>query len=136
MPTRARAAAAAARRVLAVDTRAVALPKQIPVSANLSPDEQRRATVRGMSKQVASVTFEIAEKGAAKTITLTAKAVKRARFAFRAPWFAPGDTVRVLVGKKEVFAGTLEPDARTMLDDARRTGSRLRPAMRTVEVAF
>jgi hypothetical protein len=69
-------------------------------------------------------------------VTLQAKGVRRGRFAFRAPWFAVGDEVRVLVGKKEVFAGNLQADPRTLLDEARRTGDRLRPALRVVEVGF
>lgn len=122
--------------VLEVDERAVTIPERVPVSASLSPDEQRRATVRAMQKQVASVRWRIDADGRKKTVTLQAKGVRRGRFAFRAPWFAVGDEVRVLVGKKEVFAGNLQADPRTLLDEARRTGDRLRPALRVVEVGF
>lgn len=119
-----------------VDERAVAVPDQVPVSASLSPDEQRRATVRAMQKQVASVRWQIASKGAVKTITLQAKGVRRGRLALRAPWFVVGEQVRVMVGNKERFAGALQVDPRTLLDEARRTGDRLRPALRVVEIVF
>lgn len=145
-------------RVLEVDERLVKLPERIGVPANLSADEQRRQTVRGMLKQVASVRWAITTKadkpagkpaakadpaatpsampGPTKLVTLSQKGVKQGRFAFRAPWFQVGDSVRVLVGKKELFAGVLQPDPRALLDEARRTGDRLRPALRVVEVAF
>lgn len=123
-------------RVLDVDERAVALPKQIQVSARMTPDDQRRETLRGMKSHVASVRWEIAQKGTTKTVTLQAKGVKKGRFAFRAPWFAAGDEVRVLVGKKQLYAGRLAPDPRMLLDEARRTGDRLRPAFFVVDVAF
>ena len=143
-------------RVLEVDERLVKLPDRIGVSANLSADEQRRQTVKGMLKQVASVRWAITTKadkpGAAtgakqgapagstpaptKTVTLSQKGVKQGRFAFRAPWFQVGDDVRVLVGKKELFAGVLQIDPRALLDEARRTGDRLRPALRVVDVTF
>jgi hypothetical protein len=108
----------------------------VPVSTSLSPDEQRRATVRAMLKQVVSVRWQITKKGEVKTVTLVGKGVKRGRFAFRAPWFAVGEQVRVVVGSKEVFAGALQVEPRTLLDEARRTGDRLRPALRSVEVTF
>jgi hypothetical protein len=122
--------------VLEVDERAVVVPEQVPVPANLSLDEQRRTTVRAMLKQVVSVRWQITKKGEVKTVTLQGKGVQRGRFAFRAPWFAVGDQVRVVVGSKEVFAGALQVEPRTLLDEARRTGDRLRPALRSVEVTF
>jgi dienelactone hydrolase len=122
--------------VLDVDARAVLVPDQVPVSSTLSPDEQRRATLRAMQKQVASVRWQITGKGAVKTVTLQAKGVRRGRLAFRAPWFAVGEQVRVLVGNQQRFAGALQVDARTLLDEARRTGDRLRPALRVVELVF
>jgi hypothetical protein len=122
--------------VLEVDERAVVVPEQVPVPANLSLDEQRRTTVRAMLKQVVSVRWQITKKGEVKTVTLQGKGVKRGRFAFRAPWFAVGEQVRVVVGSKEVFAGVLQVEPRTLLDEARRTGDRLRPALRSVEVTF
>ncbi|MEQ1729637.1 MAG: hypothetical protein ABL982_14795 [Vicinamibacterales bacterium] len=122
-------------RVLEVDERAVSLRESIPVSSRLSADEQRRATLRSMQKH-ALVRVQIASVGTIKTVTLQSKGVEKGRFAFRAPWFAVGDSVRVVVGKKEVFAGQLVPDPRTLLDEVRRTGDRLRPALRVVDVAF
>nr|MCU0867923.1 hypothetical protein [Planctomycetota bacterium] len=123
-------------RVLDVDERTVFVPNQVPVSATLSPDEQRRATLRAMQKQVASVRWQITGKGAVKTITLQAKGVRRGRLAFRAPWFAVGEQVRVLVGNQQRFAGALQIDPRTLLDEARRTGDRLRPTLQIVELGF
>lgn len=122
--------------VVEVDDRAVVVPDRVPVSTSLSPDEQRRATVRAMLKQVVSVRWQITKKGEVKTVTLQGKGMKRGRLAFRAPWFAVGDQVRVVVGSKEIWAGKLEVEPRTLLDEARRTGDRLRPALRVVEVAF
>ena len=122
--------------VLEVDDRAVFVPNQVPVSASLSPDEQRRTTLRAMQKQVVSVRWQIAGKGGVKTITLQAKGVRRGRLAFRAPWFTVGEPVRVVVGNKERFAGALQVDPRTLLDEARRTGDRLRPALRVVDLTF
>jgi len=109
---------------------------RVPVSTSLSPDEQRRATVRAMLKQVVSVRWQITAKGEVKTVTLQGKGVKRGRLAFRGPWFAVGDQVRVVVGSKEIWAGKVQVEPRTLLDEARRTGDRLRPALRVVEVAF
>lgn len=122
--------------VLEVDERAVVVPEQVPVPADLSLDEQRRATVRAMLKQVVSVRWQITSKGPVKTITLQGKGVRRGRLQLRAPWFAVGEQVRVVVGSKEVFAGVLQVEPRTLLDEARRTGDRLRPALRSVEIAF
>lgn len=122
--------------VVEVDERAVAVPDRVPVSATLSPDEQRRATVRAMGKQVASVRWQITSKGGVKTITLQGKGVKRGRLAFRAPWFTVDEQVRVLVGSKELWGGKVQIEPRTLLDEARRTGDRLRPALRVVEIAF
>lgn len=122
--------------VAAVDERAVVVPDQVPVSASLSPGGQRRATVRAMQKQVVSVRWQISSKGAVKTITLQAKGVRRGRLALRAPWFVVGEQVRVLVGGKERFAGKVQVEPRTLLDEARRTGDRLRPALQVVEIVF
>lgn len=123
-------------RVLEVDERAVVVPDRVPVSTSLSPDEQRRATVRAMLKQVVSVRWQITRKGEVKTITLQGKGVKRGQLALRAPWFAVGDQVRVVVGSKEIWAGKVQVEPRTLLDEARRTGDRLRPALQVVELAF
>ena len=122
--------------VVEVDERAVVVPDRVPVSTSLSPDEQRRATVRAMLKQVVSVRWQITTKGEVKTVALQGKGVKRGRLALRGPWFAVGDQVRVVVGSKEIWAGKVEVEPRTLLDEARRTGDRLRPALRVVEVAF
>jgi len=127
-------------RVLAVDERTVKLPERITVSAQQSPDEQRRETLRSMQKHVVSVRWAITTKatktGTTKTVTLQGKGVPKGRFAFRAPWFQVGDDVRVMVGTRQLFAGVLQPDPQALLDEARRTGDRLRPALRLVEVAF
>lgn len=123
-------------RVAEVDERAVVVPDRVPVSASLSPDEQRRATLRAMQKQVVSVRWQIASKGGVKTVTLQAKGVRRGRLQLRAPWFAVGEPVRVQVGGKELWAGKVQVEPRTLLDEARRTGDRLRPALRSVEIAF
>lgn len=127
-------------RVLAVDERTVKLPERITVSAQQSPDEQRRETLRSMQKHVVSVRWAITTKatktGTTKTVTLQGKGVPKGRFAFRAPWFQVGDDVRVMIGQKQLFAGVLQPDPQALLDEARRTGDRLRPALRVVDVAF
>jgi dienelactone hydrolase len=122
--------------VVEVDPRAVVVPDRVPVSASLSAEEQRRATVRAMSKQVVSVRWQIASKGARKTITLQSKGVRRGRLAFRAPWFVVGEAVLVLVGGKELWAGKVQVEPRALLDEARRTGDRLRPALQVVEITF
>lgn len=127
-------------RVLAVDERTVKLPERITVSAQQSPDEQRRETLRSMQKHIVSVRWVVTTKttktGTTKTVALQGKGVPKGRFAFRAPWFQVGDDVRVVVGTRQLFAGMLQPDPQTLLDEARRTGDRLRPALRVVDVAF
>ncbi|MEQ1633004.1 MAG: hypothetical protein ABL997_11575 [Planctomycetota bacterium] len=119
-----------------VDARLCAVPERVPVSARASLDEQRRATIRAMAKSVASIAWDVRSANDVKTVTLKSKGVRRVRWLFRAPWFAPGERVRVMVGTRAVFEGQLELDARAMLLDAWRTGERLRPVLRVVEVKF
>lgn len=120
----------------AVDERRCEVPAQIAVSANLSPDEQRRATIRKMDKAVASVRWAITEKQGTKIITLTGKGVRSGQLFLREPWFSPGEPFRVVVGRKTIATAQVTPDARTLLEEVRRTGDRQRPILSRIAVKF
>lgn len=123
-------------RIDEVDASKCAIPDRIAVSPRLSADEQRRATLRAMAGAVASVAWEITTKQGVKTITLHGKGVRRGQLSLREPWFARGDQVRVVVGGRTLFQGELTVEPRALLGEARRTGERLRPALRTVDMRF
>jgi pimeloyl-ACP methyl ester carboxylesterase len=123
-------------RVLEVDERRCAVPERVAVSARMSADEQRRATIRAMEKAVVSVSWDIAVVKGVKTITLKSQGVRAGQVMLREPWFAPGEHVRVVVGSRVVLDSQLAIDPRVLLAEAWRTGERLRPVLRLLAVRF
>ncbi len=122
-------------RVLEVDEQNVAVPDRVRVSARASADDQRRALLDALAKQVASVSWRVDTKGETTTFALTAKGVRRATLFLREPWCRPGTRVVVRAGKTRLDE-TLAVDPRALLEHARRTGERLRPAWRAIDVRF
>jgi pimeloyl-ACP methyl ester carboxylesterase len=114
-------------RITEIDAKKAAVPKRISVKAKATADDQRRAVIRSMRKAVVSASWRIREKDGVKTISLQGKGVRAATLFLRAPWFRPGDAVLVKARGKKVFEGTLSIDPKVMLEEARRTGSRLHP---------
>jgi hypothetical protein len=110
--------------------------KPIPVSPTASEDEQRRTTLRAWATKVARLGWNIEGKKDETTVTLTGAGVGAATVFLREPAFHPGSKVTVRAGSQPAWSGALVPDPRTMLSEARRTGERLRPALRAVEVRF
>lgn len=121
-------------RIDAVDEAKCAVPDRIGVPGNLSPDAMRRAVIARMSKALVSVGWRIARKSGVATITVTGAGVPRATLFFRAPWFTPGERVVVRARNATLFDGLLEIEPRTLLEEARRTGDRLRPALARIEL--
>ncbi|MEZ6195427.1 MAG: hypothetical protein R3F20_06840 [Planctomycetota bacterium] len=119
-----------------VDEKKTTVPTRIPVSARLSADEKRRQTIAKMKPAVASIRWSVKRDGDTTTLELTGASVERATVFLRAPWFTPGDRVVVKAKRKIVFQGKLEPDPRTLLEEARRTGERLRPALLRLPISF
>lgn len=119
-----------------VDERRVAVRQAIPVDGSLSADGQRRATIDAMAAKVAKLTWRIEEKKGETLVTLSADGVTAATLFLREPAFHPGRKVTVRAGTKAAFSDVLTADPKTMLAEARRTGERQRPALRTVEVRF
>lgn len=119
-------------RIDAVDEAKCAVPDQIGVRANLSPDAMRRAVIEKMNKSVVSVGWRIARKNGVATITVTGKGVPAATLFLREPWFARGERVVVRARNAVVSDGLVEIDRRVLLEEARRTGERLRPALARV----
>ncbi|MHC4077157.1 MAG: hypothetical protein ACYST0_01805, partial [Planctomycetota bacterium] len=128
-------------RVDRVNERQVAVPKRVPVRAGMSLDARRRATIAAINKKVATLTWTIktaakSEKGAksATLVTLRTKGVRACTVFFRAPTFRRGQNVTVKVRSKTVHRGPLLVDPKMLLQEARRTGERLRPAFAAVPV--
>lgn len=123
-------------RIDEVDDKRVDVPTRIPVSSTLSADGKRRATLAAMEKQVASIDWSITRTPAAATIELKATGVKRCTVLLRVPEFAPGQLVTLRAGRKLVQQGEIEVDRTTLLEEARRSGERLRPAITRIPVRF
>jgi hypothetical protein len=117
-----------------VEAQAVAVPSRIPVSARASPDEQRRATLRAMEDAVARVAWKLERGAGSATLTLRPEAIERLTVLVREDLAAPGDDLRIQLKSKTVFDGQVAVDARTLLEEARRTGERLRPVLTAVEL--
>jgi hypothetical protein len=123
-------------RVDAVDERRVAVPARVPVSASLSPDAQRRATIDAMAGKVVKLTWKIDEKKDETVLTLSADGVTAATVFLRDGAFTPGRKVTLRAGGKVAFSDVLAGDPKTMASEARRTGERLRVALRAIAVKF
>ena len=125
-------------RVDTVDERKVRVPKRVRVSAGMSGDGIRRAQIAAINKKVVTVTWNIktTEKGGKSTtvVTLRGKGVRACTVFLREPTFQPGQSVTVKVRSKTVWRKTLAVDPRHLLQEARRTGERLRPALVKVPV--
>lgn len=121
-------------RIDAVDERRTKVPARIPVSARLSPDEQRRATIQAMEKAVARLSWKLSEKDGIARLELGAEGIEALTVLCRCDRFQVGQRLQVLVGRKVVVDQTLAIDARAMLEDARRTGERQRPLIRSFAV--
>jgi dienelactone hydrolase len=118
----------------AVMANRVAVPKRIPVSARLSPDGQRRATIAKMAKAVASLRWSWSREDDKTRITIKPRYVRAYSVLLREPYVQVGDRIELRGGSKILYRDKLEPDLRTLLEEARRTGERLRPALRRVSV--
>jgi len=123
-------------RIDAVEERRVRVPRLIPVPSSLSYDGKRRATIRAMRGQVVWVAWTIKRARRRTTISLKSRGVTRCTLFLRAPAFKAGDRVRVRAGAKTVFDGPLRPEPRVLLEETRRTGERLRPAIARLAIAF
>jgi hypothetical protein len=112
----------------------VRVPSRVRVSARLSPDGQRRATLAAMQKKVASVAWRWQRQGTEVKLHLRPRRVQALTVFLRPPFARVGDRVEVEVGSKVRFSGVLEVDPRVLLEEARRTGERIRPAVARVPV--
>lgn len=121
-------------RITKVDPKRVATPKRIQVRAGAKPDDQRRAVINSMKKAVASASWNIRDKKDTKVLTWSGKGVRTATLFLCAPWFTRDDTVTIKARGKTIYEGPVGADARTMLEEARRTGARLRPVLRRFDV--
>jgi hypothetical protein len=110
--------------------------KPVPVSSG-SEDEVRRATVTAWAPKVAKISWKVEEKKDEIALTLVGDGVTAATVFLREPLFHAGRKAIVRVGAKApAFSEVLAADRKTMLSEARRTGDRLRPPLRAVEVRF
>jgi pimeloyl-ACP methyl ester carboxylesterase len=123
-------------RIDAVDQARVAVPARVPVSADLTPDGQRRATIAAMASKVAMLGWHIEEKKAETLLTLTPDGVSSATIFLREAWFKQGRKATVLARGRKLWSGVVAPDPKTVLSEARRTGERLRPALISVALRF
>jgi hypothetical protein len=89
-----------------------------------------------MANKVAKLGWKIEEGKDETVVTLTPDGVGAATLFLREPVFRTGRKVTVRVKGKAEFSELLGPDPRTILAEARRTGDRLRPVLRTVAVRF
>lgn len=121
-------------RVDAVDPARVLVPARVPVSASLSGDAQRRATIDAMTAKVAKVTWRIDERKDETLLTLSGDGVTAATVFLREPSFHVGRKVTVRAGSRMAFSGIVAPEPRMMLTEARRTGGRLRIVLGKVAV--
>ena len=113
-------------RVDAVDEARTTVPTRIPVSASLSEDGKRRKTIAAMARSVARVDWKITRKGHDVELVLKPSGVREQTVLMREPWFQPGDHVTIRRGRAKVHEAVLNPDPRVMLEEARRSGERLR----------
>lgn len=123
-------------RIDEVDPARVVVPPRVPVSASLSKDGQRRATVKAMEKAVVRLRWKVEDTAGGRVVTLDPDGVRAATLFLRAPWFEPGSKVLVKARGKTVYDAVLAADPASLLADARRTGERLRPALATIKLAF
>jgi predicted esterase len=122
-------------RIDAVDEKRVAV-RPVPVDASASPDAQRRATIAAMASKVAKLGWKIEQKKDETIVSLTSEGVPSATVLLRSPAFPIGRKITVRGPGAPAFSDVLTPDPRTMLADARRTGERLHPVLRSVTVRF
>ena len=143
-PPRGRLFADAARvenrwlRIDAIDEKRVAVPRRIPVSARLSPDQQRQATIRAMAKKVVSLDWRIDrnEKTKALKIKLKSRGVRRATVLIPASMIPLATNLQITGSKPAVRRHALELDPRVLLEEARRLGARLDPIVARYEISF
>src|SRR5690606_13341399 len=84
-------------RIDAVVQARVSVPARIPVSARLSPDEQRRATLAAMQKSVAAVAWRWQRRGRSVQLHLRPRHVESLSVFLRPPIAQLGDRVEVRV---------------------------------------
>lgn len=127
-------------RIDAVDEKRVAVPDRVPVDASASYDEKRRRTLKAYEKSVVKAQAKLAlgplEKNGppATSIALELDGVRAATVFLRAPFAESGRRVVVKARGKVLHDAPLEIDRATLLREVRRTGERLRPALRAVTV--
>lgn len=122
-------------RIDAVDPSKVKTPERVSVGAGASADEARRAQLKGMDPCVARLTTRrTSEKGRSVLAITEWSGVKAATLFLRHPEFVPGTPWIVRSKAKTLHDGPLSADVKTMLFDARRTGERLRPALRVFSI--
>ncbi len=122
-------------RMDAIDASRVKEPDRITVQPGLSEEELRRVRIKSVEKKVVKLTWSLeTAKGGASTLSVVPDGVTGFTIFLREPWFTPGQHVTVRAKGKTLFNGALVPDPQTLLSEARRTGERLRPTFRAIQV--
>ena len=124
-------------RIDAVDEKRVRVPSRIPVSARLSPDKQRRATIAAMRKAVARLDWKWStSKRGVTTLTLKSRGVREATVMIRRSMVAPRASLVIRAGKTRLGPTEIDVAPATLLRKARRTGNRLDPVVAGFVVRF
>lgn len=128
-------------RLDVVDAKRVVVPDRVPVDATLGYDEKRRRTIAAYAKSVVvlrpTITTTTDKSGVASTLLAFASdGVREAVVRLRAPFAPAGRRVVVRAKGVDAWSGVVAVDRPTLLREARRTGERLRPALRTVRLVF
>lgn len=121
-------------RCVRVEAKRVAVPRQIPVLASDSLDQQRRKTIRAMQKAVATVGWKIERQGTSTKVTVEPRGVPLLHVLLRRSDVSLPGTLEVKRGSTRVFRGAVAIDRAVLLREARRTRERRDPVIQMVEV--
>ncbi|MFO0982860.1 MAG: hypothetical protein U1E76_14205 [Planctomycetota bacterium] len=123
-------------RIEAIDEARVKIAHEVSVPAGASEDAKRRLIIKSMEKAVVKLRWKIETRGQVRTLMLESDGVKSCSVLVRAPLADQVDQLVVRARNKVCFAGAPLPDVRAVLTEARRTGDRLTPVLRTIAVSF
>lgn len=127
-------------RIDRVVERRVRQPRRVRVRPGASETALRRAMLKALEDRVARLRWTLKERRAGKgepagmEVLLRPEGVRACTLFLRAGDFPPGARVSVRRGARELGTATLRPDRRVLLEEARRTGGRLRPVVQRIQL--
>lgn len=117
-------------RILEVQASRVTPPRSVRVTPSMTLDQRRKKVIAQLEKRVVSLSWRVRKgRSGAMSIDLSLDGVRKASVQLRASLVPIGTELKVRHRGRTLHDGPLAVDRRVLLEEVRRTGERLDPAL-------